>query len=48
MLANHPNLDTNNVVNNLISDIDFIPGLKGLLLSGIMAMILSIANTGRF
>ncbi|NDA90703.1 MAG: sodium:solute symporter family protein, partial [Alphaproteobacteria bacterium] len=45
MLANHPNLDTNNVVNNLISDIDFIPGLKGLLLSGIMAMILSTIDS---
>ena len=28
MLANHPNLDANNLVNNLISDIDYIPGLK--------------------
>ncbi|MCP5362972.1 MAG: ATP-binding protein [Rickettsiaceae bacterium] len=45
MLANHPNADANNVINNLISDIDFIPGLKGLLLSGIMAMILSTIDS---
>ena len=45
MLANHPNADANNVINTLISDIDFIPGLKGLLLSGIMAMILSTIDS---
>ena len=45
MLINHPNVNQKDILHVLISNINFIVGLKGLLLSGIMAMILSTIDS---
>jgi len=45
MLTNHPNVNQEDILHVLISNINFIDGLKGLLLSGIMAMILSTIDS---